>query len=91
MGAIGYFPTYTLGNLYCSQFFETACEQVPGMVSGFERGEFGPLLEWLRTNIHCHGRRYGAAELCQMITGKALSAKPLLNYLKGKLRPLHGV
>ncbi len=91
MGAIGYFPTYTLGNLYCAQFFETACEQVPGMVAGFEKGEFAPLLDWLRSNIHCHGRRYGAAELCQRITGKPLSAQPLLNYLEGKLRPLHGI
>jgi carboxypeptidase Taq len=91
MGAIGYFPTYTLGNLYCAQFFESACAAMPGLVDGFATGTFEPLLEWLRTNIHSHGRRYRAADLCERITGKPLSAEPLMNYLEGKLRPLYGV
>jgi carboxypeptidase Taq len=89
MGAMGYFPTYTLGNLYASQFFEAACESMPGLVDGFARGEFAPLREWLRENIHRHGRRYRPAELCERITGKPLSADPLMRHLEGKLRPLY--
>jgi carboxypeptidase Taq len=91
MGAMGYFPTYTLGNLYCAQFFDTAREQIPGLEDGFARGEFTPLLAWLRENIHRHGRRYSAGELCERVTGKPLSADPLINYLEGKLRPLYGI
>ncbi|MEE2680787.1 MAG: carboxypeptidase M32, partial [Planctomycetota bacterium] len=91
MGAIGYFPTYTLGNLYCAQFFETATEAMPDLHQQFARGEFGGLLAWLRENIHVHGRRYSASELCKRVTGKPLSSEPLLNYLEGKLRPLYGV
>ena len=91
MGAFGYFPTYTLGNLYCAQFFESACEANPGLVDGFATGSFQPLLTWLRENIHCHGRRYSAAELCEQVTGKPLSAEPLMRHLEGKLRPLYGV
>jgi carboxypeptidase Taq len=91
MGAMGYFPTYTLGNLYCAQFFDTAREQIPGLEDGFSRGEFAPLLGWLRENIHQHGRRYSASELCERVTGKPLSAEPLLNYLEAKLRPLYGI
>jgi carboxypeptidase Taq len=90
MGAMGYFPTYTLGNLYSAQFFDTAREQIPGLEDGFSRGEFQPLLDWLRENIHIHGRRYSAGELCERVTGKPLSADPLINYLEGKLRPLYG-
>ena len=90
MGAIGYFPTYTLGNLYCAQFFETASSDIPGMASEFENGSFSSLLGWLRTNIHSHGRRYRASDLCERVTGKPLSAEPLMNYLEGKLRPLYG-
>ncbi len=89
MGAMGYFPTYTLGNLYASQFFEAACEAMPGLVDGFARGEFAPLRAWLRENIHRHGRRYRPAELCERITGKPLSAEPLMRHLEGKLRPLY--
>ena len=91
MTSMGYFPTYTLGNLYCAQFFETALEAHPGMYDEFAQGEFGTLLTWLRTNIHEHGQRYRAAELCEVVTGKPLSADPLLRHLEGKLRPLYGV
>ena len=91
MGAIGYFPTYTLGNLYCAQFFDAACKDIPGLEAGIAEGRFTPLLDWLRENIHRHGRRYTAAQLCERITGRSLSADPLMAYLEGKLRPLHGI
>ncbi|MCP4069585.1 MAG: carboxypeptidase M32 [Phycisphaeraceae bacterium] len=91
MGALGYFPTYTLGNLYCAQIFEHACEVMPGLVDGFADGEFSGLLDWLRSNIHVHGRRYSPAQLCERITGRPLSADPLMRYLEGKFRPLYGI
>ncbi|HVL79982.1 MAG TPA: carboxypeptidase M32 [Actinomycetota bacterium] len=90
-GGFGYFPTYTLGNLYCAQLFEAACEQVPGLVEGFARGEFGPLKQWLNDNVHAHGGRHEPKDLCERVTGKPLSADPLLRHLEGKLRPLYGV
>ncbi len=91
MGALGYFPTYTLGNLYCAQFFEAACGALPGLVEGFAEGRFSPLLDWLRENIHRHGRRYSPAQLCERATGQPLSADPLMRHLEGKFRPLHGI
>lgn len=91
MGAIGYFPTYTLGNLYCAQIFEQACRDLPDLQAGFADGRFAPLLDWLRERIHRHGRRYTAAELCERITGEPLSAEPLMRYLEGKFRPLYGI
>ena len=90
-GLMGYFPTYTLGNLYACQFFETAREQLGDLDAMFCQGEFQPLRKWLTEKIHQHGRRYSAAELCQRITGKNLSADPLLRHLEGKLRPIYGV
>ncbi len=91
MGAMGYFPTYTLGNLYASQFFESASEQMPNMVAGFERGEFADLRHWLNREIHTHGRQYMPSELVQRVTGKTLSAEPLMRHLEGKLRPLYSI
>ncbi|MBB6428256.1 carboxypeptidase M32 [Algisphaera agarilytica] len=94
MGALGYFPTYTLGNLYSAQFFEAACEALGGSdtVHGmFERGEFAPLLDWLRTNIHSSGNTYHSAELCKHVTGKDLSADPLMRQLENKLLPIYGL
>ncbi len=90
-GAIGYFPTYTLGNLYAAQLWETINAQIPDLGKRIARGDFAALKAWLNTNIHVHGRRYRAAELCQMLTGKPLSADPLMRHLEGKLRPIYGI
>ncbi|MCB9838384.1 MAG: carboxypeptidase M32 [Phycisphaeraceae bacterium] len=91
MGAIGYFPTYTLGNLYAAQFWVKINEVFPDLDGMMGRGEFSPLLAWLRENIHSQGRRYPAPELCQRITGKGLSHEPLCDYLEAKFRPLYGL
>ncbi len=64
---------------------------MPGLYDEFRQGEFSSLKKWLNENIHAHGMRYQAAELCQKVTGKPLSADPLMRHLEGKLRPLYGV
>jgi len=90
-GLIGYFPTYTLGNLYAAQFWETIRGQIGDLDKQIARGEFKALKAWLNTNIHAHGRRYRAEDLCKLVTGKPLSADPFMRYLEGKLRPIYGV
>jgi len=89
-GAIGYFPTYTLGNLYAAQFFEQACKDLPDLDAQFSRGNFHPLLDWLRQKIHSQGKRYRATELVKRVTGRDLSAEPLLRHLRQKAE-LYGV
>jgi len=91
MGAIGYFPTYTLGTLYAAQFFETAQRELPGLEAGFARGEFAPLLDWLRQSIHAQGRRFLPEDLCREVTGAPLTADPFMRHLEGKLLPLYGL
>jgi carboxypeptidase Taq len=90
-GLIGYFPTYTLGNLYAAQLWETIRGQITDLDRQIRSGQFLALKAWLNDNIHRHGRRYRAADLCKMVTGHPLSADPLLRYLEGKLRPVYGV
>jgi carboxypeptidase Taq len=90
-GAIGYFPTYTLGNLYAAQFFEQARKDVGDPDAMFARGEFKQLLDWLRQNIHRHGQRFTARQLVKRVTGRELSAQPLLNHLRRKAFELYGV
>ena len=91
MTSMGYFPTYTLGNLYCAQFFEKVLEEIPNMYEQFALGEFGALKTWLNENIHQRGQQYRAAELCEVVTGKELSSDPLMRHLESKLRPLYGL
>lgn len=90
-GLVGYFPTYSLGNLYASQFFEQAEEELGPLASQFAKGEFRLLREWLGERIHRHGQRYTAAELAQRTTGKPLTHAPLIAHLRRKLAPLYGL
>lgn len=89
-GGFGYFPTYTLGNLYAAQFFEQARADLGDLDTQFRRGDFLPLREWLKEKIHRQGMRYRANELVEKVTGKPLSHEPLMRHLKNKLAPLYG-
>ncbi len=91
IGAIGYFPTYTLGNLYASQFFTTFEKQHPDWKEKVAQGELGFIREWLRTNIHCHGRQFTSSELCKRVTGQTLSETPFISYLERKYKPLYRI
>jgi carboxypeptidase Taq len=90
-GAIGYFPTYTLGNLYAAQFFEQARLDLGDLDAQFARGEFSPLLGWLRKNVHGHGKRYRARALVKQVTGRDLSAEPLLKHLRSKASEIYAI
>jgi len=90
-GAIGYFPTYTLGNLYAAQFFARARQELGDLNVLFRRGEFRPLLDWLQTRIHRQGQRHRAADLVRAVTGEPLNHRYLLEHLRGKFEPLYGL
>jgi carboxypeptidase Taq len=84
-GAIGYFPTYTLGNVYAAQLMEAAEAAVGPLGPQIETGSFGELLGWLRTHIHRQGQRYRAPELIQRATGKPASPAALLSHLERRV------
>jgi carboxypeptidase Taq len=85
-GLIGYFPTYTLGNVYAAQLFAAAENQLGSLEDMFAKGEFTPLREWLRENVHRHGKRYRATALIQRVTGKSLDASALTANLANRYR-----
>lgn len=90
-GLIGYFPTYTLGNLYGAQFYCQACADLGDLPGQVRRGELSGLLGWLRENIHSRGSRLTASELVQEVTGEPLRVDYLIDYLAAKFRPLYGL
>jgi carboxypeptidase Taq len=83
-GSIGYFPTYTLGNLNAAQLMFAAEKQIPSLQNQLAGGHYQPLLHWLRENIHQHGRRYLPAELMRRATGETTHAKYRIEYLRKK-------
>jgi len=92
-GGLGYFPTYTLGNLYAAQFMVAAKHHMgaESLSEDLRRGEFGRLKDWLVKNIHQHGQRYRATELCRKATGSSLSPESFVHYLNEKCSEFHGV
>lgn len=84
MGAFGYFPSYTLGNLYASHFFEAFENEHKDWSEKVSQGKFEFIVDWLHQNIHRHGRRYSSLELLQKVTGKPFSTDAYLKYLKNK-------
>ncbi len=91
IGLIGYFPTYTLGNVMSVQLYEAARHAVPDLESQFARGEFSGLLGWLNKHVHAPGRRYLPQELLKRASGSTLDAKPYIGYLKHKFGALYNL
>jgi len=80
-GLIGYFPTYTLGNVYAAQLFAAADRQIGPLEEQFARGEFAPLREWLREQVHRQGMRWSPAALVERATGQGPDATYLVESL----------
>ncbi|HVT87485.1 MAG TPA: carboxypeptidase M32 [Tepidisphaeraceae bacterium] len=90
-GSLGYFPIYAMGNLYAAQFFEQARKDVGDLDAMFAKGEFAPLLSWLREKIHRHGKRYSARTLLKRVTGQDLNADAFMRHLETNARNYYGV
>jgi carboxypeptidase Taq len=90
-GLFGYFPTYTLGNLFAAQLVARAEADLGSLDEAFVRGDFGGLLGWLRDRVYRHGSRYPAARLMERATGTPPDHRPLVAALWRKYGELYGV
>ncbi len=90
-GLLGYFPTYTLGNLYGAQFFHQAQQDLTDLGDKIGRGELGELKTWLNDKVHSRGSRLRASELVEEVTGEKLSADYFSNYLEAKFGALYNL
>jgi len=88
-GLVGYFPTYSLGNLYAAQFYAKAEEEIKYLDDQFAAGNFSELKQWLNEKIHKHGQRYRAGKLVEVVTGNKLDHKHAMTYLKNKFGELY--
>ena len=88
-GSFGYFPTYSLGSFYAAQFMAAAERQIPTLWQEISKGNFRPLLQWLRENVHQHGRTLSAEELCRRATGETLNVSHFLAYANRKFGDIY--
>jgi len=84
-GAIGYFPTYALGNIYAAQLLRAAQADIGSIDALVSAGEFHVLLHWLRQHIHRLGQAYRPAELIRIATGEPPTPHPLFEHLERKV------
>jgi carboxypeptidase Taq len=90
-GLFGYFSTYTLGNVIAAQLWERFGAINSERDAQIAAGNFGPLLDWLRGELHQHGRAYQAQELVERITTRRIDPAPYLTYLETKYGALYGL
>jgi carboxypeptidase Taq len=88
-GLFGYFPTYLLGNLYGAQIFDQARKAISDLEERIRQGELTTLREWLRSEVHVHGKTFPARELLRRVTGTELGTEQFLNYLREKFSRLY--
>ncbi len=90
LGTFGYFPTYTLGNLMSVQLYDQARADIENLDQRIAQGVFDDLLDWLRTNVHRHGRSRSADRILRDVCGEPLSAAPWLAYVRRKFGDIYG-
>lgn len=90
-GLIGYFPTYTLGNIFAAQLMHAATESIIGLHEQIREGDFGELLAWLQKHIHAAGRVYDPTDLIERVTNQPVSEQWLVESLIRRYGPAYGV
>jgi carboxypeptidase Taq len=90
-GLIGYFPTYTLGNLFAAQLYARARADLGNLDAAFAKGDFAGLLDWLREKIHRQGSRFPARALIEKVTGSPPDHRPLVEALLSKFIEIYGL
>jgi carboxypeptidase Taq len=90
-GSIGYFSTYSLGNLVSAQLWEKIHQDIDGLEASIRAGKFEILLDWLRANIHRYGRMFEPQKLVQRVTGSKITPEPYIRYLKRKYSEIYGL
>ncbi|HEX7261465.1 MAG TPA: carboxypeptidase M32, partial [Luteolibacter sp.] len=83
MGGLGYFATYTLGNINSAQLF-AAARQDTAVATAIDRADYLPLLGWLRQSVHSHGATLDPAELIRSATGSMPKPDAYLAHLKSR-------
>ena len=90
-GLLGYFATYTLGNVIAAQLWDAFLAAHPSRDEDMRRGDFSALLAWLREHLHQYGRKYQPVELVARVTGRPMDAGPYLRYLETKYADVYGL
>ncbi len=91
VGLFGYFPTYTLGNVYAGCLNQAMRAAVPGLDDQFAVGDTSGATGWLQANLQTHGGLYEPRDVIERACGFEPGPGPLLDYLDEKFGAIYGV
>jgi carboxypeptidase Taq len=88
-GSFGYFPSYTLGNIYSAQLYNAARKEIKDFDNLVRQGELLKIKEWLAENIHKHGKLLEPGEILKQVTGEEINPQYLIDYLEEKYTDIY--
>ena len=88
--SFGYFPSYSLGNIYGAQIARAMEKALPDYRDQVAKGEFTGIRNWLKTHIHQHGSLYKPAEILRRATGESVDTSAIFSYFDKKFGPIYG-
>lgn len=91
VGLFGYFPTYSLGNVYAGCLYQALCQDVTTLDAQLAQGETGEATRWLNQHVQTHGGLFEPRALIERASGQTPSEAPLLSYLSAKFSDLYGI
>lgn len=91
VGLFGYFPTYSLGNVYAGCLNEAMRKALPNLDADLAKGDTSAATTWLRENVQTHGGLYEPREVIERASGVVPSEAPLLAYLKQKFSDIYSL
>lgn len=91
VGLFGYFPTYSLGNVYAGCLYEALCADVPELDSQLAKGDTSGATKWMKEKVQTHGGLYEPRDVIAKARGAEPSEAPLLAYLKAKFTEIYGL
>jgi carboxypeptidase Taq len=90
-GSFGYFPSYTLGNIYSAQIYHAIRKQFDNLDEMIKNGELIKIKEWLGENIHKHGKLLTPTEILKSVTGEEINSSYLIEYLENKYKEIYNI
>ena len=88
-GLFGYFPTYSLGNIYAGCLYKKITETIPNLPQQLSKGDLSQAVDWLKTHIHRFGGLYKPKDLIEKASGHPFESQPLIDYLVDKFSDLY--
>jgi carboxypeptidase Taq len=90
-GSFGYFPSYTLGNIYSAQIYHAIRKQFSNFDELIKKGELTKIKDWLGENIHKHGKLLTPTEILKSVTGEEINSGYLIDYLESKYKEIYNL